>query len=99
LSVKHEVGDIVPDTFDVLIMAVSFQAKVYTNDEMHAIMKGKQFPLTIAIVPRPVTNCRVQHCGKSLAVFEQIYGQNWMYVVSLHVCTMKGLILDKATQI
>jgi hypothetical protein len=50
LSVKHEVGNfvpdtfdvlvtaIVPDTFDVLVMAVSFQAKVYMDDEMHTVI-------------------------------------------------------------
>jgi hypothetical protein len=48
----HEVGDIVPDTFDVLLTAVLFRAKVYINDEMQAvIMKGKQFPLISNIVP------------------------------------------------
>jgi hypothetical protein len=52
LPIKHEVGDIVLDTFDVLITAVSFQDKVYIDDEMFTVMmKGKQFALISNVVP------------------------------------------------
>jgi hypothetical protein len=70
LRVKHEVDDIVPDSFDVHIQAVSFQAKIYSDDEMHTvIMKSKQLPL---VSNSPMTGHKLQ--GSTLgriAVFEQ----------------------------
>ena len=54
-------------------------------------MKGKQFPI---ISNSATTGHKLQGCTLAeLAVFEQFYKQNWMYVVLSRVRTMKGLYL------
>jgi hypothetical protein len=90
LQVRHENGDITPQTFDVAMKDFSFSAKISVDDEARVVMmKGNQFPL---ISNSSTTGHKLQGCTlKQLAIFEHFYGQNWMYVVLSRVRTMAGL--------
>jgi hypothetical protein len=92
LTVRHEISDITPQEFDIGVKQNSFQAKVTVNDHegpSTLSMKGRQFPI---ISNSATTGHKLQGCTlEELAVFEQFYGQNWMYVVLSRVRTMAGL--------
>ena len=92
LTLRHEVSDIIPQDFEVVLTPFSFKARVHLNHEMCTVfMKGKQFPI---ISNSATTGHKLQGCTLAeLAVFEQFYKQNWMYVVLSRVRTMKGLYL------
>ena len=92
MTLRHEVSDIIPQDFEVVLKPFSFQAKVHLYQEMQTVsMKGKQFPI---ISNSATTGHKLQGCTLAeLAVFEQFHGQNWMYVVLSRVRTMKGLYL------
>ena len=92
MTLRHEVSDIIPQDFEVVLKPFSFQVKVHLYQEMQTVsMKGKQFPI---ISNSATTGHKLQGCTLAeLAVFEQFYKQNWMYVVLSRVRTMKGLYL------
>ena len=92
MTLRHEVSDIIPQDFEVVLTPFSFKARVHLNHEMFTVfMKGKQFPI---ISNSATTGHKLQGCTLAeLAVFEQFYKQNWMYVVLSRVRTMKGLYL------
>jgi hypothetical protein len=92
LQVRHENGDITPQTFDVAMKDFSFSPKISVDDQSRVVMmKGNQFPL---ISNSSTTGHKLQGCTlRQLAIFEHFYGQNWMYVVLSRVCTMAGLLV------
>jgi hypothetical protein len=90
LQVRQENSDITPQTFDVAMTDFSFRAKISVDDQSRAVMmKGNQFPL---ISNSSTTGHKLQGITlRQLAIFEHLYGQNWMYVVLLRVRTVNGL--------
>jgi hypothetical protein len=94
LTVQHEVVDILPQDFDVETKKFTFQTNLVLNvSERRAHMTGRQFPL---ISNSATTGHKLQGCTlPELAVFEQYYGPNWMYVVLLRMRTMSGLYLSE----
>jgi hypothetical protein len=92
LTVQHEVPDIVPRQFDIKAISSSFHANMVVLQEKRSVsMKGHQFPL---ISNSATTGHKLQGCTvKELVVYENYYGQNWMYVTLSRVRTLKGLYL------
>jgi hypothetical protein len=92
LTVRHEINDITPETFEVACKTFAFCATITLDDQKQSVlMKGNQFPL---ISNSATTGHKLQGCTLlELAIFEQFYGQNWMYVFLSLVRTMKGLYL------
>ena len=92
LTLRHEVEDIKPQEFEVVSKSFTFSAIVNLSDDKRALhMKGNQFPIVSNGV---TTGHKLQGCSmEMLAVFEQFYGQNWMYVILSRVRTMQGLYL------
>ena len=75
LTLRHEVSDIIPQDFEVVLTPFSFQAKVHLNEEMRTVfMKGKQFPI---ISNSATTGHKLQGCTLAeLAVFEQFCSES-----------------------
>ena len=94
ITIKHEMDDMIPRTFDVLVHGFSFKTTLNIDgEEISPRMKGRQFPL---ISNSATTGHKLQgYTALQLLVWNWHYAENWAYVVLSRVRKMKGLFLRK----